>query len=145
MQCVTIFSTGGKFCPVSLLFVRSYSSRPFLISNILSPCTLTVDIELFFGSWKHMTGTLLLISRHALCRTWSLPRSLLSSFLIDCKISYGDGTLHLSSQPSPVPPHDTTNHILEQNVAYGYHTELARFNLLMFTRGGDCLDRITSL
>ena len=53
--------------------------------------------------------------------------------------------LHLSSQPNPVLPqnkHDTTNHILEdieQNVAYGCHTELARFNLLIFTRGGDCL------
>ena len=28
---------------------------------------------------------------------------------------------------------------IEQNVAYGCHTELARFNLLIFTRGGDCL------
>ena len=27
----------------------------------------------------------------------------------------------------------------EQNVAYGCHTELARFNLSIFTRGGDCL------
>ena len=27
----------------------------------------------------------------------------------------------------------------EQNVACGCHTELARFNLLIFTRGGDCL------
>ena len=50
--------------------------------------------------------------------------------------------LHLLSQPNPVLPqnkHDT-NHILEdQNVAYGCHTELARFNLLIFIRGGDCL------
>ena len=28
---------------------------------------------------------------------------------------------------------------IEQNVAYGCHTELARFNLSIFTRGGDCL------
>ena len=28
---------------------------------------------------------------------------------------------------------------IEQNVTYGRHTELARFNLLIFTRGGDCL------
>ena len=28
---------------------------------------------------------------------------------------------------------------IEQNVTYGCHTELARFNLLIFTRGGDCL------
>ena len=28
---------------------------------------------------------------------------------------------------------------IEQNVACGCHTELARFNLLIFTRGGDCL------
>ena len=44
--------------------------------------------------------------------------------------------LHLSSQPNPVLPqnkHDTTNHnflrIIEQNFAYGCHTELARFNV----------------
>jgi len=28
---------------------------------------------------------------------------------------------------------------IEQNIAYGRHTELARFNLSIFTRGGDCL------
>ena len=28
--CVTIFSTGRKFRPVSIVVTRSYSSRPFL-------------------------------------------------------------------------------------------------------------------
>ena len=33
---------------------------------------------------------------------------------------------------------------IEQNVAYGWHTELARFNLSIFTRGGDCLTSVQS-
>ena len=54
--------------------------------------------------------------------------------------------LHLSSQPNPVLPQnkpDSADHILEDHWTecrlYGCHTELARFNLLIFTRGGDCL------
>ena len=53
--------------------------------------------------------------------------------------------VHLSSQPNLVLPHnkhDTTNHILEQKVTYGWHTELARFNSSIFTRGGDCLTSV---
>jgi len=32
----------------------------------------------------------------------------------------------------------------EQNVTYGWHTELARFNLSIFTKGGDCLTSVQS-
>ena len=54
--------------------------------------------------------------------------------------------LHLSSQPNQVlPQYKQTPCIfiflrtIERNVAYGCHTELARFNLLIVARWGDCL------
>ena len=54
--------------------------------------------------------------------------------------------IHLSNQPNPVLYHRTNMtplmiflRTIQQNVADGCHTELARFNLSIFTRGGDCL------
>ena len=52
--------------------------------------------------------------------------------------------LHLSGQPNAVLTQNMTPLIIflrtiQQNVSYGYHTELARFNLSIFTRGIDCL------
>ena len=58
--------------------------------------------------------------------------------------------LHLSSQPNPGYHRTNTTPLIiflrtiEQNVTYGCHTELARFNLLIFTRGGDCLTSVQS-
>ena len=54
-----------------------------------------------------------------------------------------DATFIKSTQSSVLPQNKHALIIflrtIEQKVAYGCHTELARFNLLIFTRGGDCL------
>ena len=55
-----------------------------------------------------------------------------------------DATFVKSTQSSATTEQTQTPLIIflrtiEQKVAYGCHTELARFNLSIFTRGGDCL------